>query len=331
MKTVEELPSKPEVLLELENVKKYFPIKGGVLKRVVGNVKAVESVSLQLYKGESLGVVGESGCGKSTLGRTILGLEELTDGKISFDHQEIQDLSRKEKKKFVKEMQMIFQDPYASLNPRQRIGHALDEVFKMHTDMSAGERKDAVLSLLKEVGLKPEHYDRYPHEFSGGQRQRIGIARAIALNPSFVICDEAVSALDVSVQAQVLKLLKTIQQKYNLSYMFISHDLGVVRYFCDRVLVMYLGNTVEMSDVSKIFNNPLHPYTKALLSAIPRPTVNAKRERIRLVGDMPNPANPPSGCPFHTRCPIAQEICRVDKPAFVEHEKDHFAACHFAG
>lgn len=331
MKTVEELPSKPEVLLELENVKKYFPIKGGVLKRVVGNVKAVESVSLQLYKGESLGVVGESGCGKSTLGRTILGLEELTDGKISFDHQEIQDLSRKEKKKFVKEMQMIFQDPYASLNPRQRIGHALDEVFKMHTDMSAGERKDAVLGLLKEVGLKPEHYDRYPHEFSGGQRQRIGIARAIALNPSFVICDEAVSALDVSVQAQVLKLLKTIQKKYNLSYMFISHDLGVVRYFCDRVLVMYLGNTVEMSDVSKIFNNPLHPYTKALLSAIPRPTVNAKRERIRLVGDMPNPANPPSGCPFHTRCPIAQEICRVDKPAFVEHEKDHFAACHFAG
>ncbi|MFD1861764.1 ABC transporter ATP-binding protein [Planococcus chinensis] len=331
MKTVEELPSKPEVLLELENVKKYFPIKGGVLKRVVGNVKAVESVSLQLYKGESLGVVGESGCGKSTLGRTILGLEELTDGKISFDHQEIQDLSRKEKKKFVKEMQMIFQDPYASLNPRQRIGHALDEVFKMHTDMSAGERKDAVLSLLREVGLKPEHYDRYPHEFSGGQRQRIGIARAIALNPSFIICDEAVSALDVSVQAQVLKLLKTIQEKYNLSYMFISHDLGVVRYFCDRVLVMYLGNTVEMSDVSKIFNNPLHPYTKALLSAIPRPTVNAKRERIRLVGDMPNPANPPSGCPFHTRCPIAQEICRVDKPAFVEHEKDHFAACHFAG
>lgn len=331
MRTMEELPSKPEVLLELKDVKKYFPIKGGVLKRVKGNVQAVESVSLQLYKGESLGVVGESGCGKSTLGRTILGLEELTAGTITFEQQEIQDLSRKEKKKFVKEMQMIFQDPYASLNPRQRVGHALDEVFVMHTDMSAGERKDAVLSLLSEVGLKPEHYDRYPHEFSGGQRQRIGIARAIALNPSFVICDEAVSALDVSVQAQVLKLLKSIQKKYNLSYMFISHDLGVVRYFCDRVLVMYLGNTVEMSDVSKIFNNPLHPYTVALLSAIPRPTVNAKRERIRLVGDMPNPANPPSGCPFHTRCPIAQEVCRVDKPAFVEHEEGHFAACHFAG
>ncbi|HSP21527.1 MAG TPA: dipeptide ABC transporter ATP-binding protein [Planococcus sp. (in: firmicutes)] len=331
MKAVEESRSNPEVLVELNGVKKYFPIKGGVFKRVVGNVKAVESVTLKLYKGESLGVVGESGCGKSTLGRTILGLEDLTDGTISFGQQEIQDLSRKEKKKFVKEMQMIFQDPYASLNPRQRIGHALDEVFKMHTDMSAKERKDSVLSLLAEVGLKPEHYDRYPHEFSGGQRQRIGIARAIALNPSFVICDEAVSALDVSVQAQVLKLLKTIQKKYDLSYMFISHDLGVVRYFCDRVLVMYLGNMVEMSDVSKIFNNPLHPYTKALLSAIPRPAINAKRERIRLVGDMPNPANPPTGCPFHTRCPIAQDVCSVDKPAFVEHEPNHFAACHFAG
>ncbi|EIM07218.1 oligopeptide ABC transporter ATP-binding protein [Planococcus antarcticus DSM 14505] len=327
----EKLFLKSDILLELDGVKKYFPIKAGILKRVKGNVKAVESVSLKLYKGESLGVVGESGCGKSTLGRTILGLEELTDGKIFFNKQEIQDLKRKEKKKFVKEMQMIFQDPYASLNPRQRIGHALDEVFKMHTNMPLQERRDAVEDLLKEVGLKPEHYDRYPHEFSGGQRQRIGIARAIALNPQFIICDEAVSALDVSVKAQILKLLKTLQEKYNLSYLFISHDLGVVRYFCDRVLVMYLGNVVEMSDVSSIFKNPLHPYTQALLSAIPRPTVNAKKDRVRLVGDMPNPANPPSGCPFHTRCPIAQEICKVDKPAFIEHEKDHFAACHFAG
>lgn len=332
MTTIQEKsPLKSDILLELNSVKKYFPIKGGLLKRVTGNVKAVESVSLKLYKGESLGVVGESGCGKSTLGRTILGLEELTDGKIYFNEQEIQDLKRKEKKKFVKEMQMIFQDPYASLNPRQRVGHALDEVFKMHTDMSLKERRDSVEDLLKEVGLKPEHYDRYPHEFSGGQRQRIGIARAIALNPQFIICDEAVSALDVSVQAQILKLLKTLQEKYKLSYLFISHDLGVVRYFCDRVLVMYLGNTVEMSTVSEIFNKPLHPYTQALLSAIPRPTVNAKKERLRLVGDMPNPANPPSGCAFHTRCPIAQEICKVDRPAFIEHEKDHFAACHFAG
>lgn len=331
MNTMEKLPLKSEVLLELDGVKKYFPIKGGILKRVQGNVKAVESVSLKLYKGESLGVVGESGCGKSTLGRTILGLEELTAGTISFNDQEIQDLKRKEKKKFVKEMQMIFQDPYASLNPRQRVGHALDEVFKMHTKMPTPERKAAVLDLLQEVGLKPEHYDRYPHEFSGGQRQRIGIARAIALNPQFIICDEAVSALDVSVQAQVLKLLKTLQEKYNLSYLFISHDLGVVRYFCDRVLVMYLGNTVEMSDVSKIFKKPLHPYTQALLSAIPRPNMNSKRERIRLVGDMPNPANPPTGCAFHTRCPMAQDICRAEKPAFIEHEKDHFAACHLIG
>ncbi|MCJ1907577.1 ABC transporter ATP-binding protein [Planococcus ruber] len=331
MNTVTKWPSEREVLLELEGVKKYFPIRGGVLKRVQGNVKAVESVSLKLYKGESLGVVGESGCGKSTLGRTILGLEELTEGKISFNEEEIQDLKRKEKKKFVKEMQMIFQDPYASLNPRQRVGHALDEVFKMHTNMPAQERKDAVVDLLREVGLKAEHYDRYPHEFSGGQRQRIGIARAIALNPQFIICDEAVSALDVSVQAQVLKLLKNLQEKYNLSYLFISHDLGVVRYFCDRVLVMYLGNTVELADVSKIFSHPLHPYTRALLSAIPRPKMNTKRERIRLVGDMPNPANPPSGCVFHTRCPMAQDICKVEKPAFIEQEKDHFAACHFAG
>lgn len=332
MTTIQEKsPLKSDILLELNSVKKYFPIKGGMLKRVTGNVKAVESVSLKLYKGESLGVVGESGCGKSTLGRTILGLEELTDGKIYFNEQEIQDLKRKEKKKFVKEMQMIFQDPYASLNPRQRVGHALDEVFKMHTDMSSIERRDSVEDLLNEVGLKPEHYDRYPHEFSGGQRQRIGIARAIALNPQFIICDEAVSALDVSVQAQILKLLKTLQEKYDLSYLFISHDLGVVRYFCDRVLVMYLGNTVEMSTVSEIFNKPLHPYTQALLSAIPRPTVNAKKDRVRLVGDMPNPANPPSGCAFHTRCPIAQEICKVDRPEFIEHEKNHFAACHFAG
>ncbi|MGD7044372.1 ABC transporter ATP-binding protein [Jeotgalibacillus proteolyticus] len=331
MKEVRESQSNHDVLLELKNVKKYFPIKGGVLKRTQGNVKAVESVSLKLYKGESLGVVGESGCGKSTLGRAILGLEELTGGTISFNEQEIQDLKRKEKKKFVKEMQMIFQDPFASLNPRQRVGHALDEVFVMHTKMQSKERKEAVLSLLKEVGLKEEHYDRYPHEFSGGQRQRIGIARAIALNPSFIICDEAVSALDVSVQAQVLKLLKTIQEKYHLSYLFISHDLGVVRYFCDRVLVMYLGNTVEMTDVSSLFKRPLHPYTQALLSAIPRPNMNAKKERIRLTGDMPNPANPPSGCAFHTRCPIAQDICKKDKPEWIEHEKDHFAACHFAG
>jgi oligopeptide/dipeptide ABC transporter ATP-binding protein len=323
--------SDQKILLELKGVKKYFPIKGGILKRVQGHVKAVENVSLHLYEGESLGVVGESGCGKSTLGRAILGLEGLTEGKIHFKDSEIQDLKRKEKLKFVKEMQMIFQDPYASLNPRQRVGHALEEVFTMHTNMSAKEKRASVLDLLNEVGLKEEHFDRYPHEFSGGQRQRIGIARAIALNPSFIICDEAVSALDVSVQAQVLKLLKTLQEKYQLSYLFISHDLGVVRYFCDRVLVMYLGNTVELGTVKDLFANPLHPYTQALLSAIPRPSVHKQTKRIRLEGDLPNPANPPSGCPFHTRCPLAIEVCQVDKPAWQEIEPGHFAACHFAG
>lgn len=330
-KTTSQEKTNPEVLLELKGIKKYFPIKGGVLQRKQGDVKAVENVSLKLYEGESLGVVGESGCGKSTLGRAILGLEELTDGKIFFQGEEIQDLKRKEKLKFVKQMQMIFQDPYASLNPRQRIGHALEEVFTMHTDMSAKEKRETVIRLLEEVGLKEDHFYKYPHEFSGGQRQRIGIARAIALNPSFVICDEAVSALDVSVQAQVLKLLKTLQAKYQLSYLFISHDLGVVRYFCDRVLVMYLGNIVELGTVKDLFDKPLHPYTQALLSAIPRPTVNRNRSRIRLQGDLPNPANPPSGCPFHTRCPIATEKCSAEKPEWKEYEPNHYAACHFSG
>ncbi|WP_066321532.1 ABC transporter ATP-binding protein [Bacillus sp. FJAT-29814] len=323
--------TEPKVLLELQGIKKYFPIKGGILQRKQSDVKAVENVSLQLCEGESLGVVGESGCGKSTLGRAILGLEELTAGKVIFQGTEIQDLKRKEKLKFVKQMQMIFQDPFASLNPRQRIGHALEEVFTMHTNMSAKEKRETVISLLEEVGLKEEHFYKYPHEFSGGQRQRIGIARAIALHPSFVICDEAVSALDVSVQAQVLKLLKSLQQKYNLSYLFISHDLGVVRYFCDRVLVMYLGNTVELASVGDLFERPLHPYTQALLSAIPRPSVNRNRTRVRLQGDLPNPANPPSGCPFHTRCPIATDRCSAEKPEWKEYGPNHFAACHFAG
>ncbi|ASV67919.1 dipeptide ABC transporter ATP-binding protein [Cytobacillus sp. FSL W7-1323] len=320
-----------KTLLEINQLKKYYPIKGGLLQRVQSHVKAVENVSFKLYEGESLGVVGESGCGKSTLGKAILGLEELTAGTVKFKETEIQSLRKKEKLKFVKEMQMIFQDPFASLNPRQKIGPAIAEVFSIHTSMSSKEKKLAVLDLLKEVGLKEEHYDRFPHEFSGGQRQRIGIARAICLNPSFIICDEAVSALDVSVQAQVLKLLKTLQQKYQLSYMFISHDLGVVRYFCDRVLVMYLGNTVEEGKVEDLYNAPLHPYTQALLSAIPRPSIEKKRNRIRLQGDLPNPADPPSGCPFHTRCPIARTQCMEEKPQWREYGEEHYAACHFAG
>jgi oligopeptide/dipeptide ABC transporter ATP-binding protein len=315
-------------LLKLEGVKKYYPIKGGILQRVQGYVKAVENVSFEVFPGESIGIVGESGCGKSTLGRTILGLEKATEGKIFFKNQEISCLPEKKRKKFKKEMQMIFQDPYASLNPRQRIGAALEEVFVIHTKMTKAEREERVLQLLKEVGLKEEHYDRYPHEFSGGQRQRIGIARAIALNPSLVICDEAVSALDVSVQAQIIKLLKELQQKHHLTYLFISHDLGVVRHFCNRVLVMYLGNTVELAPSDELYANPLHPYTKALLSAIPRPIPGAKRERIRLEGDLPNPANPPKGCPFHTRCPIATERCKQERPQWKEVAPNHYVACH---
>ncbi|PEJ58253.1 MULTISPECIES: ABC transporter ATP-binding protein [unclassified Bacillus (in: firmicutes)] len=315
-------------LLELRNVKKYYPIRGGLLKKVQGHVKAVEAVSLSLLEGESLGVVGESGCGKSTLGKTILGLEEITDGKVIFRDTEIQHLSNKNRNDFKKQMQMIFQDPYASLNPRQRIGDALEEVFVIHTNLSKQERKEKVIGLLREVGLNEDHYDRYPHEFSGGQRQRIGIARAIALNPSLIICDEAVSALDVSVQAQVLKLLKSLQAKYQLTYLFISHDLGVVRYFCDRVLVMYLGNTVELAPVDKLYKNPLHPYTKALLSAIPRPKVGKRHEKIRLTGEIPNPANPPSGCTFRTRCPLATDLCGQKKPEWKEVEENHFVACH---
>jgi len=315
-------------LLKLENVKKYYPIRGGLLRRVQGYVKAVENVSLDVFAGESIGIVGESGCGKSTLGRTILGLEEATDGSIFFRGEEISRLPERQRKRWKKEMQMVFQDPYASLNPRQRIGHALEEAFVIHTNMTKAEREERVLQLLQEVGLRPEHYDRYPHEFSGGQRQRIGIARAIALNPSLVICDEAVSALDVSVQAQIIKLLKDIQEKHELTYLFISHDLGVVRHFCSRVLVMYLGHAVELAPSRELYANPLHPYTKALLSAIPRPKPGAKRERIRLDGDLPNPANPPKGCPFHTRCSVATERCKQERPEWKEVTSGHFVACH---
>jgi oligopeptide/dipeptide ABC transporter ATP-binding protein len=319
---------KTSSILRLEGVKKYYPIKGGILKRIQGHVKAVENVSLEVFEGESLGIVGESGCGKSTLGRTIIGLEDVTKGKVIFRNKEIQHLSDRQRLPFKKELQMIFQDPYASLNPRQRIGDALEEVFVIHTKLSSKERREKVVELLKEVGLKEEHYNRYPHEFSGGQRQRIGIARAIALNPSIIICDEAVSALDVSVQAQVLKLLKKLQTKYGLTYLFISHDLGVVRYFCDRVLVMYLGNTAELAPTKQLYENPLHPYTRALLSSIPRPKVGRNHQRIHLLGEIPNPANPPSGCAFHTRCPLATEVCKQVKPEWRNKGNNHFVACH---
>ncbi len=320
--------TKQQPLLEVKNVKKYFPIKSGILKRTTGNVQAVENVSIDVYEGETLGVVGESGCGKSTFGRTVLGLEPLTAGTIKFRGQEVGGLSYRQLKKFKKEMQMIFQDPYASLNPRQRVGDALEEAFIIHTELPKQERQQRVRELLVEVGLKEEYYERYPHEFSGGQRQRIGIARAIALNPSLIVCDEAVSALDVSVQAQIIKLLKRLQQSHQLTYLFISHDLGVVRHVCDRVMVMYLGATAELASSDQLYGNPLHPYTRALLSAIPRPIPGRKKERIRLKGELPNPADYPQGCPFHTRCPLATEKCAKVRPEWREIEQGHFVACH---
>lgn len=317
-----------QVLYSVKNVKKHYPVKGGMLQRVKSHVKAVDGITLDIYKGETLGVVGESGCGKSTLGRTILGLESLTEGELVFNGNNISNHSSRQLKPFKKEMQMIFQDPYASLNPKQRIGDALEEALIIHTNLSAPKRREKVIRLLNEVGLKEEHYDRYPHEFSGGQRQRIGIARAISINPSFIVCDEPVSALDVSVQAQVIKLLKDLQEKHGLTYLFVSHDLGVVRHLCNRVLVMYLGQMVELAPVDKLYENPTHPYTEALLSAIPRPAVGRKRERVRLTGDLPSPSNPPAGCPFHTRCPIAKDHCTTEKPAWRQIDEGHFIACH---
>ncbi|MBM7693131.1 peptide/nickel transport system ATP-binding protein/oligopeptide transport system ATP-binding protein [Peribacillus deserti] len=317
-----------QVLYSIENVKKHYPIKGGIFKTVKSHVKAVDGITLDIFKGETLGVVGESGCGKSTLGRTILGLETATDGVMKFKGDDLSGKTPKQLKPYKREMQMIFQDPYASLNPKQRIGDALEEALIIHTDLEPAGRRSKVNQLLKEVGLKEEHYDRYPHEFSGGQRQRIGIARAISINPSFIVCDEPVSALDVSVQAQVIKLLKDLQEKHELTYMFVSHDLGVVRHLCDRVLVMYLGQMVELAPVAKLYENPTHPYTEALLSAIPRPVVGRKTERIRLQGDLPSPTDPPPGCAFHTRCPLATERCKMERPKWREIEDGHFIACH---
>lgn len=317
-----------QVLYSLKNIKKHYPVKGGIFKTVKGHVKAVDGITLDIFKGETLGVVGESGCGKSTFGRTILGLETPTDGMMVFKGDDISGKTSRQLKPYKKDMQMIFQDPYASLNPKQRIGDALEEALIIHTNLSAGERRSKVFELLREVGLKEEHYDRYPHEFSGGQRQRIGIARAISINPSFIVCDEPVSALDVSVQAQVIKLLKDLQVKHDLTYLFVSHDLGVVRHLCDRVLVMYLGQMVELAPVAKLYENPTHPYTDALLSAIPRPVVGKKRERIRLKGDLPSPTNPPAGCAFHTRCPLATDLCKEKRPEWRAIEEGHFIACH---
>ncbi|MCW1968011.1 MAG: ABC transporter ATP-binding protein [Anaerolineae bacterium] len=317
-------------LLRVENLVKHYPIRGGLLQRTVAQVKAVDNVSFSVKRGETLGLVGESGCGKTTVGRTILRLIPSTSGKVIFDDKEVFNLNGNEMKALRKDMQIIFQDPYSSLDPRMPIGESVGEGLLVHGMRDTRQRNDAVMEMLKRVGLEDYHAKRYPHEFSGGQRQRIGIARALALRPKFIVCDEPVSALDVSIQAQVLNLLKDLQKDFGLTYLFIAHNLAVVEHISDRVGVMYVGKMVELAPRDQIFADPLHPYTKALLSAIPMPDPTLKRDRMILQGDVPSPVNPPSGCRFHTRCPFAVEKCKHEEPPFKELKPGHFAACWVA-
>lgn len=317
-----------ELLLEVQRLKKYFPIRGGILQKTVGHVKAVDDVSFTLKKGETLGLVGESGCGKSTVGRTILRLNDKTEGQVLFQGTDIHGLPRKELRKLRPRMQLVFQDPYSSLNPRMKIGEAIGEALIDHGIADRKEVREQVLEVLNICGLAPYHIDRFPHEFSGGQRQRIGIARALILNPEFIVADEPVSALDVSIQAQIINLLSDLQETKGLTYLFISHDLSVVEHLCTHVAVMYLGSMVEQASREELFRNPLHPYTKALLSAVPIPDPVMRRERIVLKGDIPSPANPPSGCKFHTRCPMAVDQCKSEVPKYREVAPGHHVACH---
>ncbi len=319
-----------ELLLEIKDLKKHFLIRGGFFRGVSGNVRAVDGISLQVYEGETLGIVGESGCGKSTLGRSILRLLEPTGGSIRFNGKDILKLSKSQMRAMRKEMQIVFQDPYASLNPRYTILQTLSEPLEVHGLADANTRKQQVHSMLQKVGLDPSYSSRFPHEFSGGQRQRIGIARALIVNPKLVILDEPVAALDVSIQSQIINLLEDLQNDFNLTYIFIAHDLSVVKHISDRVLVMYLGRMAELASSEELFFNPLHPYTQALLSAVPIPNPRMKRERVILQGDLPSPAKPPSGCVFHTRCPIAQDICKHEVPVWTEVKPEHFVACHFS-
>ncbi|QAA31194.1 ABC transporter ATP-binding protein [Clostridium manihotivorum] len=315
-------------ILKVENLKKYFPIKAGVFQKTVGNVKAVDDVSFELKKGETLGLVGESGCGKSTTGRTILRLLERSEGKVIFEGQDIFELSKKDLRAIRPKMQMIFQDPYSSLNPRLSVGELVGESLLDHGIAKKDEIADLVAETLERSGLAAYHMKRYPHEFSGGQRQRIGIARALILNPSFIVADEPVSALDVSIQSQIINLMTDLQQERGFSYLFISHDLSVVKHISHRVGVMYLGSMVELAPKKELYDNPLHPYTKALLSAVPVPDPTLKRDRILLKGDIPSPANPPSGCKFHTRCPYAMEKCSKQAPIYKNVGNEHWVACH---
>ncbi|OGO40973.1 MAG: peptide ABC transporter substrate-binding protein [Chloroflexi bacterium RBG_16_58_14] len=314
-------------LVQVTNLVKYFPIRGGFLQRVRAWVQAVDDVSFTIREGETVGLVGESGCGKTTVGRTMLRLIEPTSGSVTFNGVEVLKLRGKEMKEMRRNMQIIFQDPYASLDPRAPIGESIAEGLKIHNIGTSRERYETTITMLRKVGLEDYHSRRYPHEFSGGQRQRIGIARALALQPKFIVADEPVSALDVSIQSQVLNILKDLQREFGLTYLFIAHNLSVVEHISDRVAVMYLGKMVEMADRDELFRNPLHPYTQALMSAIPIPDPTLKRERIILQGDVPSPVNPPKGCRFHPRCPVAFEHCSIQEPPFLEVSPDHMVAC----
>ncbi len=319
-----------EYILKIEGLKKWFPITGGVFSRIIGWVKAVDGVSFAVKKGETLGVVGESGCGKTTTGRTILRLIEPTEGKAIFEGMDIFSLNKTELRRIRRDIQIIFQDPYASLNPRMTVGDIVGEALDIHKLVKTKkEREEKISELLDVVGLLPQHMRRYPHEFSGGQRQRIGIARALAVQPKFIVADEPVSALDVSIQAQVINLLEDLQEKFKLTYLFIAHDLSVVRHISTRVAVMYLGKLVELAETEELFEHPAHPYTEALLSAVPIPDPEVKKQRIILEGDVPSPVNPPSGCRFHTRCRYAKPICKEKEPELKDLGDGHYVACHF--
>jgi oligopeptide/dipeptide ABC transporter ATP-binding protein len=315
-------------LLTVKHLKKYYPITGGVFGKEVGVVKAVDDVSFSVKRGETLGLVGESGCGKSTTGRSILRLIEPTAGEVLFEGKSVTSLKKEELRRMRRDMQIVFQDPFASLNPRHNVARILEEPLVVHGIGTPAERKKKVDQMLEVVGLSSYHGQRYPHQFSGGQRQRIGIARALMLNPKLIVADEPVSALDVSIQSQVLNLMQDLQREFGLTYLFIAHDLSVVRHISDRVGVMYLGRLVELTTSETLYEKPLHPYTQALLSAVPTPDPDAKRERIILQGDVPSPANPPSGCAFHTRCPHVKDICRSVRPEFRDLGEGHFVACH---
>lgn len=317
-----------EDILEVRNLKKYFPLTRSLFGKVLSSLKAVDDVSFTLEEGTTIGVVGESGCGKTTLGRTILKLYDSNGGKIYFDGDDITDLKRSEMIKYRTDIQLIFQDPYSSLPPRMTVGNIIAEAVRVHNIVPKSEIKNYVHKIMKQCGLQRHYYDRYPHEFSGGQRQRICIARALAVKPKLVICDEPVSALDVSIQAQIINLLKKLQKTEGLTYVFISHDLSVVKYITDIIMVMYLGNVMETGETDEIFDNPLHPYTKALFSAVPVPDPDVKMDRIILGGDIPSPANPPEGCKFHTRCNQCMNVCKFKQPQYIEHVKGHFVACH---